>query len=55
MLAAIVEVVLDLDALRYPAKAISWLLPVTYAITAILLVFGVTVMVADVVNPVRLF
>ncbi|AGP31008.1 M50 family metallopeptidase [Corynebacterium terpenotabidum] len=31
------------------------LLPVTYAITAILLVFGVTVMVADVVNPVRLF
>lgn len=31
------------------------LLPVTYAVAAILLVFGLTVIVADVVNPVRLF
>jgi len=31
------------------------LLPVTYAVAAILLVFGLTVIVADVVNPVQLF
>lgn len=31
------------------------LLPVTYVVGAVLLVFGLTVMVADVVNPVRLF
>lgn len=31
------------------------LLPVTYGVAAILLVFGLTVIVADVVNPVRLF
>lgn len=31
------------------------LMPVTYAATLILLLFGVTVIVADVVNPIRLF
>lgn len=31
------------------------LLPVTFAVAAVLLVFGLTIMVADVVNPVRLF
>jgi nucleoside permease NupC len=31
------------------------LLPVTYVVAAILLVFGATVIIADVVNPVRLF
>jgi membrane-associated protease RseP (regulator of RpoE activity) len=31
------------------------LLPVTYAVAAILLVFGLTVIVADVINPVQLF
>lgn len=31
------------------------LLPVTYVVAAVLLVFGLTVIVADVVNPVRLF
>ncbi|WP_297005658.1 RIP metalloprotease [uncultured Corynebacterium sp.] len=31
------------------------LLPVTYAVAAILMVFGLTVIVADVVNPVQLF
>ena len=31
------------------------LMPVTYVAAGLLLVFGVTVIVADVVNPVRLF
>lgn len=31
------------------------LMPLTYVATAILLVFGLTVIVADVVNPLRLF
>ncbi|QFQ02563.1 Zinc metalloprotease Rip1 [Corynebacterium urogenitale] len=31
------------------------LLPLTYAATAVLLIFGVTVIIADVVNPIKLF
>ena len=31
------------------------LMPVTYAATFVLLLFGLTVIVADVVNPIRLF
>lgn len=31
------------------------LMPITYAATAVLLVFGLTVILADVVNPIRLF
>ena len=31
------------------------LMPLTYAATAVLLVFGIIVIVADVVNPIRIF